>query len=1011
MKKIINITIMFIVFLLLFSVIPVLAKSKLDFAASINQEKIKSGQTLVVTLKLEQYVEDGLGINAYKARLDYNKNIFEELSEKDFLCQNYWGNLQYNKITGEFVSIRKDGNEKIEDLLVISFKVRNDVDIGTTEIKLKDIVASDGRKDLFIDDKIVKVDVINDSGKLDDSKVEHLNSNFTTKDTIKSSYINENFKVVSNFQEKSKFNEIILVVVFLLVIIIYAIIRRFSSDYYYDDDYSNKKIFAFIVALLVFLQGLIVCSSLYYKFMQKGELNDDGVIDYLDVDSLEYHLTQIKSLDDKALENADINNDKSITITDLSRLNKKIDGDLVNEVNLSTIKQVEEETFNKDEDIDLSFIAGVRNDFNIVEVVIDGVKYKVDKVFDSNSQYSVRVNTGDSSGIKKYHFTEVLFDNGNRVDVDYTRKIKVLKDVPRIDNYITQEYVDEKKINLSFNLIDDDNSISSSIIRVDDDVGNIIDSKSIKKGKNSIFIPVEAGKLYNVKFILKYDLDMDKSGTSEISHKNVVETTKKLQLVEDYQFKIDNIVITNGVDTTNIFEKGQSPKIVFSSVNNSLCFVEKVIVNGKYYDVIKDGDIYSAVILQFNKLGKQDIYIEGVVLDNGKRIIFDEEKKLDIDVVKRKASILNFSVEENIELYRLLVKAELNDKDNSIYKVKLVLLDDKGMVIDSKDINTKDFNNNKIEENFDTNISSKYIVKIIGFSSQVNNNETVLFEKEVEAKTHVDILNVFGDSLNHELNDYIALNFNIIHNKNVSISKICINDIFYEVFFDDEFLYKVVIPIENNNTYQLIVTKILFSDGSLANVNKFINIEYSNGIYSVSNSQFNNSYNIQNMSNLIDSYSNYELKDVLDIVIISNLGFIKNQGIIKLRDKLKKINLLLGNSLIDKYNVDNNILLENLSILSKCITKMLFPSRAGPKYNKSMVEYFGLEELCSIFIKDNYLDKDLYIRNIDDISYYNVPISMGFYPNYINNMSHIFNNLINRLIDTDTEFLDIIDSV
>lgn len=1007
MKKIINIVVMFIVFLLLFSAVPVLAKSKIDFGVSISQGEIKSGQILKVTLKLDQYVEDDFGINAYKAKLDYDKNIFEELSKDDFLCQNYWGNLQYNKVTGDFISIRSDNSKNLEDILVISFKVRNDVDVGTTEIKLKDIVASGGREDLFINDKVVEVNVINDYGidhkKLSDSKIIHLNNSSTTEKIVEDSYVKEISDVTGNFKDV-KFNEMIFIIILLLVIIIYVIIRKFRDDDYYYDDYNNKKIFAFIVALLVFLQGFIVCSSLYYKFWQKGELNDDGVIDYLDVDSLEYHLTQIISLDDNVLANADINNDKSITITDLSRFVKEIDDNLISEVSLFTVESEEDKFFSKDQDIDLTFIAGVRNDFNIVEVVINGSKYKVDKISDNKSEYLVKVNTGDSVGIKKYHFTEIILDNGNRLAVDYVSKIKVLKDTFRIDNYITEEFVDEKKINLSFNLIDNDDTIYSSVIRVEDDVGNIIDTRSIKKGKNSISISVKDEKLYKVKFILKYDLDINESSSSDGRYKNVVQIVKKLQLVGDYQFSIDNIVITNDEDTTDIFEKGQSLKLSFSSVNASQYFVERVIVNGKDYEVKKDGNVYSTTLFQLDKLGQQDIFIEGVLLDNGKKIIFNEKKKISVNVIKRKASILDFSAEENIELSKLLIKAQLKDKDNSIYKIRLLLLNDKGELIDSKDVITKELSNGEIDVSLCTNFSSKYKVKIIGFYDPIENNNIVLFEKEVEAKTQVNILDIFSDELDEETTDFLILNYSIIHNRDVSISKICIDGIFYEVSSVNDLLYKVFIPIEDKgDTYQLITTNILFDDGSLANVKKTINLEYLDGIYSIKYSKLKSSF--MDFQGIDSNFNYYELRDVENLgKFINNLKFIREQSPNEFVNKLKNNSSLVSNSLIDKDKIDNSNLSENISILSKCLTKILFPSRAGPLDNKSIVEYFGLVDLCNLEEKDNCLDKDLYIRNIVAVSYYNVPISISFYSNYINNMSHIFDNLINRLRYDD--FLD-----
>lgn len=60
-------------------------------------------------------------------------------------------------------------------------------------------------------------------------------------------------------------------------------------------------------------------------FTSKGELNDDGEINYLDVHVLELHLVHIEELPEEKLENADMNSDGKITVTDLALLVQKIE--------------------------------------------------------------------------------------------------------------------------------------------------------------------------------------------------------------------------------------------------------------------------------------------------------------------------------------------------------------------------------------------------------------------------------------------------------------------------------------------------------------------------------------------------------------------------------------------------------------------------------------------------------------------------------------------------------------
>ena len=58
-------------------------------------------------------------------------------------------------------------------------------------------------------------------------------------------------------------------------------------------------------------------SSIFLTKSDKGELNDDGIIDYNDVTLLEEHLIHKKDLPEDKISNADMNSDGKITVTDL----------------------------------------------------------------------------------------------------------------------------------------------------------------------------------------------------------------------------------------------------------------------------------------------------------------------------------------------------------------------------------------------------------------------------------------------------------------------------------------------------------------------------------------------------------------------------------------------------------------------------------------------------------------------------------------------------------------------
>ncbi|MDY2630143.1 MAG: hypothetical protein SOV85_02140 [Clostridium sp.] len=119
----------------------------------------------------------------------------------------------------------------------------------------------------------------------------------------------------------------------------------------------------------------------------------------------------------------------------------------------------------KNEEVNIIFLGDVSYNAIIEKVIINNNEYQVKKVENSNI-YTVNVGNNNTSGIKEYHFTEVLLNNGKIIYVDYTIKLDVLKDVPSIEGYTVNEDINESKVYISFYLKDHDNSIESANIEI-----------------------------------------------------------------------------------------------------------------------------------------------------------------------------------------------------------------------------------------------------------------------------------------------------------------------------------------------------------------------------------------------------------------------------------------------------------------------------------------------------------------------------------------------------------------
>ena len=151
--------------------INVYATSAIKAILETRNTKLNSGREVEVILRLDNYERTDKEVNVYKATLEYNKNVFEEISESDFEPLNDWEELKFNEDTGEFIAIHKTGSKSSEEIVKIKLKVKDNAEVGKEDIVIKDIVTSDGKKDMVVEELKTTVDIIqNQNNKPGDSE-------------------------------------------------------------------------------------------------------------------------------------------------------------------------------------------------------------------------------------------------------------------------------------------------------------------------------------------------------------------------------------------------------------------------------------------------------------------------------------------------------------------------------------------------------------------------------------------------------------------------------------------------------------------------------------------------------------------------------------------------------------------------------------------------------------------------------------------------------------------------
>lgn len=149
--------------------------------------------------------------------------------------------------------------------------------------------------------------------------------------------------------------------------------------------------------------GVILASASAYT--GKGDLNDDGSIDYTDVELLQSHLIALELLPEEDQDKADMNFDRNLTVTDLSILIRRIEKNINYEISLSSA--MDKFYYEKQEETELKFYAhiscGIQEPCQAVieTVTVNGREYEADR-HEEGSLYTVKTGAQDGAGVRMH---------------------------------------------------------------------------------------------------------------------------------------------------------------------------------------------------------------------------------------------------------------------------------------------------------------------------------------------------------------------------------------------------------------------------------------------------------------------------------------------------------------------------------------------------------------------------------------------------------------------------------
>lgn len=764
-----------------------------------NTNEIKAGEEIEIKFYLQDFKDIKDGINAYKATLDYDNNMFEDVELEDFKSQNLWEEFLYNENTHEFVAIKKAGSKESEEVVTLKLKVKDNIKAGKTTIKIKDIVASEGKTDITADDIELKFNVISsENGNISgDNNSNNNNQNGSVDDTEKPGKLPQTGEgSISAF--------ILIAIEFLIVI---AVIAKCKEKDITKKINKNTRLF---VTILCFGIISVQFATNIYAATTKGELNNDGKIDYKDVTLLEQHLIHLKELDNNKKDVADMNNDGKLTVTDLSLLVKKIESSINYTVNITS--NLDSYYAKKNEEIEFKFIADVSYNASIKAIVVNGTEYTTQKMDENSSEYIIKIKAQDKAGIQELKFTKAILDVGKEVKLKYTEKIEILKDMPSINNYTLEENVEERKLIAKFEMNDTDLAVTSASIEVFNKDNEKIKTESISVGSNTVEISAKENEKYKLIIYVSYNLDTNSLNEHEEDNSGTLNLEKELEFVGDYEFNISNLQTYNTKgDKTSTFEKNETIILNFDSKNITSAIPNRIKINGTIYDVTEENGKYSVQIPGISEEGNKNLNVEEVILSNGKKIELSNIT-FDVTINKKSPSINNVKFNEDIKTNKLQLSFNVIDDDNTISNIKYIVTNDNGDIIAEKVIT----GNSEINEEIDlTNTLYKsYTVKIIATYNNAGEDvkDKVLYTNTIKAIDKVVIKNGEVSKTQIEKNEEITLAYTIETNKDTEIEKIVVNNIESDVTKKDG-KYIATISVGNiAGIQETRVTKVIFED-------------------------------------------------------------------------------------------------------------------------------------------------------------------------------------------------------
>ncbi len=684
-----------------------------------DKNEVQAGENLNLTMRFENYEEINQGVYAYKATLDYNRDLFEKVQQDDFQSLNGWERLRFNAETGELVAIKRAGSTQAEAVLSLSMKAAQNIQPGKEVVKLSDVVMSQGGADIAGGTADAVVDIVQKpidkpeqnpeqtpeenpgqdpeqnpeqtQGQITEQGSEQQTSSIPgtstdgevseAEDKIFTDSGDNRSEEVSSMTESAPQESLpdekitngtlwygLAAAGTVVAALVAFVIRKSTKNK--GDKNSGKGGKTFMILLILGVMAAQIATIAMPVMTAnaatngvKGELNGDGELDYQDVELLQQHLIHATELTGQAAEHADMNSDGQLTVTDLALLVQEIEKPRAEILAMET----ENVYVEKQATIQIQMQVKTNKPEDVRKIRINEQVYTADKV--GNDRYEVTYTLGETSGLQELSATGVQFADGTEVPVNKSIRVEVLKSLPVVENFAYRE-VPNDVIEVRFDLTDADDALKNGQIILTDEKGNSVKTQSLQKGKNTLTFDKQSAGVYLMQIQASYDLDSDvlEAGKNEYQDQVLLEK----EIVVSQETPRAEIL---SMEAETVYAKKQAAlKIQVQLETNKQADVEKIRINEQICTANKVGDNrYEVTYTLGETSGLQELSATSVQFADGMEVPVN--KSIQVEVLKSLPVVENFVYSEASD-DRVEVRFDLTDADGALKNGQIVLTDE-----------------------------------------------------------------------------------------------------------------------------------------------------------------------------------------------------------------------------------------------------------------------------------------------------------------------------------------------